>query len=160
MDIKIIDEKIEKCLSRLSGKADVGESSQNVDFIKGYWQGQLAAYMYVFDMLHDEMQADHIAYSADVIKLYFKDREAKKELTIADMTAMTTSVMMVEHYDPSGAVSKALLGGLTIQQAREKLVEDLSNVVKNQDTSLSRVAQRCLVVLDKKGFPRCEMRAR
>lgn len=149
MDIKIIDEKIEKCLSRLSSKADVGESSQNVDFTKGYWQGQLAAYMDVFGMLHDELQADHIAYSADVIKLYFKDREAKKELTISDMTAMAASVMMVEYYDPVGTVSKPLLGGLTIQQAREKLVEDLSEKVENHD-SLADVAQRCLDVLNKK----------
>ena len=149
MDIKVIDEKIKKCLSRLSGKTDTGNIPYNVDFTKGYWQGQLAAYMDVFDMLHDELQADHIAYSADVIKLYFKDREAKKELTISDMTAMTASVMMVEYYDPAGTVSEPLLGGLTIQQAREKLVKDLSEKVKNQD-SLADVAQRCLDVLNKK----------
>lgn len=66
MDIKIIDEKIEECFRRLSlASIDTEQLPQNTDFNKGYWQGQLAAYMDVSGMLHEELRANNVAYAVD-----------------------------------------------------------------------------------------------
>ena len=160
MDIKIIDEKIEECFRRLSlASIDTEKLPQNTDFNKGYWQGQLAAYMDVSGMLHEELRADNVAYAVDVIKMYFAARK-DNELTLSDMPAMAVSVVTVEQHDPTGAVSNPLLGELNIQQARKVFVSDLAEAFKSKDKNVADVAQRCLDVLDKKNFPKWKERAR
>lgn len=59
-------------------------------------------------------------------------------------------MLSIEQHDPDGAVSKTLLGELTIQQARKVFVSDLAEAVKSKDKDVAGVAQRCLDVLNKK----------
>ena len=137
MELKVIDEQIKECLQQASCK-NMNNTSPNTDFNKEYRMGQQAAYTDVRGLLQ-------IAKSANIIKMYLNARKVEKELNVSDMIAMTVSIMTIEYYDPNETISGPLLDGMTIQQARQKLLSDLSNM----GMSVEDVVQKCLDVLNK-----------